>query len=60
MIKQKLFFSLNEKPPKLSISWGDYYLKQHSTVEYIGCQLDSNVNGEPMDVKFLKRLIKTE
>ena len=43
--KKTIFFSRKKRPPKLSISYGDYCLKQHSTVEYLGCYLDSNLNG---------------
>ena len=44
-----------KSPPKLNI-YGDYSLKQHNTVEYLGCYLDSNLNRESMLVEFLKRL----
>ena len=37
-----------KRPPKLNISYGDYSLKQHNTVEYLGWYLDSNLNGESM------------
>ena len=57
MIKQKQFFSLEWKsPPKLRISYGDYSLKQHSTLEYHGCYLDSNLNGESMACRVLKKI----
>ena len=32
--------------PKLSISFGNYSLKDHKTAEYLGCYLHSNINGE--------------
>ena len=35
-----------KSPPKLNISYRDYSTKQHNTVEYIGCYLDSNLNSE--------------
>ena len=54
MIKRQLFsLSLSlkkkkkkkkKKPPKLNISYGDYSLKQHNTIEYLGCYLESNLN----------------
>ena len=44
-----------KSPPKLSI-YGDYSLKQHGTVEYLGCCLDSNLNGESMASRVLKKI----
>ena len=38
------FFSPKKMTPKLSISYRDYSLKQHNTVKYLGCYLDSNRN----------------
>ena len=32
---------------------GDYSLKQHNTVEYLGCYLDSDLNGESMAPRVL-------
>ena len=43
-------------PPKLSISYGDYSLKQYSTAEYLGCYLDSNLNKESMARRVLKKI----
>ena len=45
-----------KNPPKLSISYGDYSLKQHNTVEYLRCYLDSNLNGESMARGVLKKI----
>ena len=45
-----------ECPPKLSISYRDYTLKQHNTAEYLGCYLDSNLNGESMARRILKKI----
>ena len=57
MIKQKnIFFSRIKSLPKLSMSYGDYALKQHNTVEYFGCYLDSNPNGESVACKGLKKI----
>ena len=42
--------------PLLCISYGDYSLKQHNTVEYLGCYLDSNLNGESMARRVLKKI----
>ena len=35
-----------KSPPDRNILSGDYSLKQQNTVEYLGCCLDSNLNGE--------------
>ena len=45
-----------ECPPKLSISYRDYSLKQHSTAEYLRCYLDSNLNRESMARRVLKKI----
>ena len=45
-----------KSPPKLSISYGDYSLKQQNTVEYLGCYLDSNLNGESIARRVLKKI----
>ena len=50
------FFLLTKNPPKLSISYGDYSLKQHNTVEYLGYYLDSNLKGKSMARTFLKKI----
>ena len=34
----------------------DYSLKQHKTVEYLGCYLDSDINGESMARRVLKKI----
>ena len=39
-----IFFSRLKSPPKLSISYGDYSLKQHNIVENLGCYFNSNLN----------------
>ena len=41
---------------KLSISYGDYSLRQQNTAENIGCYLDSNLNGESMACRVLKKI----
>ena len=33
-----------------------YYLKQHKTVEYLGCCLDSDLNGESIAHRVLKKI----
>ena len=34
----------------------DYPLKQHKTVEYLGCYLDSDLNGKSMACRALKKI----
>ena len=43
---KNFFFSWFKSPPRLIISNGDYSLKQHNNVEYLACDLDSNLNKE--------------
>ena len=50
------FFSRTKSPPKLNISYGNYSLKQHNTVEYLGCYLDSISTASQWLVELLKRL----
>ena len=35
---------------------GDYSLRQHNTVEYLGCCLDSDLNGGLMARRVLKKI----
>ena len=51
-----IFLSLMKSPQKVSISYEDYSLKQHNTVEYLECYLDSNLNGESMARRVLKKI----
>ena len=51
-----IFFSQMKSPPKLNISFGDNSLKQRNTIEYLGCYLDSNLNGESMACRVLKKI----
>ena len=34
----------------------DHFIKQHKTVQYLGCQLDSKLSGEAMASKVLKKI----
>ena len=45
-----------KSPPKLTISYGEYSLEQHNTVEYLKCYLDSNLNGESVACRVLKKI----
>ena len=55
MIKQK-----HQNSPKLIISYHtdhrDYSLKQHNTVKYFGCYLDSNLKGGSMGRRVFKKI----
>ena len=51
-----IFFCRMKSAPQLSISYRDYSLKQHSTVEYLGCYLDSNLNRESVARGVLKKI----
>ena len=45
-----------KSPPKLSISYGDYSLKQRNIVECLGCYLDSDIKRESMAHRVLKKI----
>ena len=38
-----------------NISFAGHSIKQHETVEHLGCQLDSKFSGETMASKLLKK-----
>ena len=55
--KTKINFpSQMKSPPKLSISYGECTLRQHNTVEYLGCYLYFNHNRELMARRGLKKI----
>ena len=54
--RKTIFFSRMKSPQELSASYGDYSLKQHNTVEYLRCYLDSNLNGKSMACRVLKKI----
>ena len=45
-----------KSPSELIISYGDYSLKQHNTVEYLRRYLNFNLNGESMMRRVLKMI----
>ena len=51
-----VLFSRKKSLPKLNISYKDNKIRQYDTVEYLGCLLDSNLNGESMATKVLKKI----
>ena len=55
--KNFLFFLSGMKsPPKRSISYGNYCLKQHNIVRCLRCYLDSNLKGELLTCRVLKKI----
>ena len=51
--KKQCFLSGMKSPPKRSISYGNYCLKQHNIVRYLRCYLNSNLNGELLACRVL-------
>ena len=51
----RILFSKTKRLSKLNLSYGDHIIKQYHTVEYLGCHLDSDLNGEPLTMKVLKK-----
>ena len=43
------------KVPKLSISYKNIQIKQHSKVSYLGCMLDETMSGESMALKAINK-----
>ena len=41
---------------EINISFAGHSFKQHISVEYLGCQLDSELSGEVMALKVLKKI----
>ena len=41
---------------KVNISFTGYSIKQHDTVEYLACQLDSKLSGEALTSKILRKI----
>ena len=56
--KSILFASKNKvkKLDKLNIVYKDIVIKQYSTVNYLGCELDESLSGEPMALKMLAKI----
>ena len=40
---------------EINISFAEHSIKQHETVEYLGCQLDSKLSRETMASKVLNK-----
>ena len=52
---KSILFSKTPGLREINISFAGHSIKQHETVEYLGCQLDSKLSGEAMASKILKK-----
>ena len=52
---KSILFSKTRSLKEIKISFAGHSIKQHETVEYLGCQLDSKLSGEAMASKVLKK-----
>ena len=50
-----IFFSKVKGFKVFNISFAEHFIKQHETVEYLGCQLDSILSREAIASKVLKK-----
>ena len=53
---KSILFTRGKTPEKLNISFQDHSIRQYNCVEYLGCFLDYNLNGEIMARKILKKI----
>ena len=53
---KSILFTRSKTPEKLNISFQDHSIRQYNCVEYLGCFLDYNLNGEIMAGKILKKI----
>ena len=53
---KSILFSKTRDLKEINISFAGHSIKQHDTVEYLGCQLDSKWSGEAMASKVLKKI----
>ena len=51
-----IFFSKAKYVKKVNVSFTVYSVKQHDTVEYLACQLDSKLSGEALASKILQKV----
>ena len=54
-IKKNILFSKTKLSSKLNLSYGDHFIKQYHTVEYLECHIDYN-SGESMAMRVLKKV----
>ena len=53
---KSILFSKTRCLKEINVSFAGHSIKQHETVEYLGCQLDSKISGEVMPSKVLKKI----
>ena len=53
---KSILFSKTKGWRKIDVSFADYFIKKHKTVEYLSCQLDSKLSWEAMASKVLKKI----
>ena len=53
---KSILFSKTRGLKEINISFASHSIKQHETVEYLGCQLDSKLSGEAIASKILKKI----
>ena len=51
-----ILFSRDKNLPELNIPYNNNGIKQYRMVEYLGCCLDSNLSGESMSMKSLRKI----
>ena len=51
-----ILFSKTKCLKKVNISFTGYSIKQHDTVEYLACQLDSKLSGKALASKILQKI----
>ena len=52
---KSILFSKTGGLSEINITFPSHPIKQHETVEYLGCQLDSKLSGEAMASEFPKK-----
>ena len=52
---KSILFSKTRGLKEINISFTGHSIKQHETVEYLGCELDSKLSGDAMASKVLKK-----
>ena len=56
-IKINALLSVRKKKlPGLNITYDEIRIKQFHIAEYLGCSLDANLSGEPMEINSLKEI----
>ena len=51
-----ILFSVEKDLPELNVAYDNNRIKQSHIAEYFGCYLDTNLSGESMAIKFLKKI----